>query len=177
MERKGLIKFHDRDITVVGADLLVGQKAPEFTVVANDWAEVKALESTRGKVRIIGALPSLSSSVCDRETRRFNEAAADLGDQIAIMMVSMDLPWTQKLWCGAAGIEKVVTLSDHRSADFGEKYGVLMKELRILRRAIFVVDGGGQVVYAAYMPSLGDEPNYGEVLTAARSSVERLGTR
>ncbi len=171
IERKGIFKFASQDRTVVGADLKLGQTAPEFSAHANDWAVTQGLASTHGKVRIIGSLSSLNTSVCDRETRRFNETASALGEGIVIIMVSMDLPWTQKSWCGAAGVERVITLSDHQSADFGEKYGVLVKELRFLRRAIFVVDAHDRIVYAAYMPELKDEPNYAEVLAAAQAAL------
>jgi thiol peroxidase len=171
IERKGIIKFAGQDVTLVGADLRVGQKAPEFTVHANDWSVVKALESTRGKVRIIGSLPSLSTSVCDRETRRFNIEAASLGEDIVVLLVSMDIPWTQKEWCAAAGVEKVITLSDHMTAEFGEKYGVLIKEQRIHRRSIFVVDRNNFITYAAYMATLGEEPQYEAVLAAAKAAL------
>jgi thiol peroxidase len=171
IERKGIIKFAGQDVTVVGADLQTGQTAPEFNVQANDWAETKGLASTQGKVRIIVSLLSLNTSVCDRETRRFNEEASALGEGIVVLMLSMDLPWTQKNWCGAAGVDRVITLSDHKSADFGEKYGVLIKEQRILRRAVFVVDAHDRIFYAAYMPQLGDEPNYPEVLAAAQAAL------
>jgi thiol peroxidase len=171
IERKGILKFAGQDVTVVGPDLHAGETAPEFKVHANDWTVTKGLGSTQGKVRIIGSLPSLNTSVCDRETRRFNEAASALSEGIVILMLSMDLPWTQKDWCGAAGVERVITLSDHQSADFGEKYGVLIKEQRILRRAIFVVDAHERIVYAAYMPELKDEPNYTEVLAAAQAAL------
>lgn len=169
--RKGVIKFHDEDVTVVGSDLKPGDQAPEFTAVGGDWLPVKALESTRGKVRVIGSLPSLSTSVCDRETRRFNQEASGLGDDVVIIMVSMDLPFTLKSWCGSAGVDRVLTLSDHLSGEFGEKYGVLLKEHRILRRAIFVVDRNDKIVYADYMPAIGAEPRYEEVLAAARDAL------
>lgn len=168
LERTGLIKFAGQDAIVVGPDIQVGQHAPEFITQAQDWTMVKALESTQGKVRIIGSLPSLSTSVCDRETRRFNEEAASLGEDIVIMMVSMDLPFTLKNWCAAAGIEQVITLSDHLEIDFGVKYGVLLKDQRVFRRAIFVIDPASKVVYADYMPALGEEPKYEEVLAAAQ---------
>jgi thiol peroxidase len=167
--RKGLIKFAGQDVTVVGDDLAVGQKAPEFTAHAKDWSVVHGLASTQGKVRIIASMPSLDTSVCDRETRRFNEEAAALGDDVAILILSTDLPYAQRRWCGAAGVEQVVTLSDHYDVNFGEKYGVLIHEQRILRRAVFVVDRGDQLVYVAYMAALGEEPNYAEVLAAAKS--------
>ena len=170
-ERSGVFKFRGQEVTVIGPDLQVGQQAPEFTAQASDWSMVNALVSTRGRVRVIGSLPSLNTSVCDRETRKFNEEAAALGDQIAILMVSMDLPYTLSNWCAAAGVDKVVTLSDHKHAEFGEKYGVLLKEPRVFRRAIFVVDRQGVVVYAAYMPAIGDEPDYAAVLGAAREAL------
>jgi thiol peroxidase len=172
IERTGLLKFAGQDVTIVGPDLQVGEKAPEFTAQAQDWSEVKGLRSTKGKVRIIGSLPSLSTSVCDRETRRFNQEAAALGEDVAILTVSMDLPYTLKNWCAASGIDQVTTLSDHQSADFGKKYGVLVKEKRIFRRAVFVVDRKGILTYTAYMPALGEEPNYAEVLEAARKALK-----
>jgi len=171
MERTGLFQFQNKEMTIVGKDIVVGQQAPEFKAQAGDWSMVSALESSAGKVRIIGSLPSLNTSVCDRETRRFNEEAAALGEDIAIIMVSMDVPFTLKSWCAAAGIERVLTLSDHLAGEFGEKYGVLLKEFRIFRRAIFVVDRRGMVVYAAYMPVIGDEPIYAEVLDAAQAAL------
>ena len=171
IERKGIIKFEGKDVTVIGPDVVVGQKAPEFTAHGPDWTTVQALDSTRGKVRIIGSLPSLSTSVCDRETRRFNQEATSLGEDVAILVVSMDLPFTTRNWCGAAGVDRVLTLSDHLDTEFGVKYGVLIKELRIFRRAIFVIDRKGQVVYADYMPALGDEPNYAEVLDVAKKNL------
>lgn len=170
-ERVGAFKFRGQEVTVIGPDLQIGQQAPEFTVEASDWSMVKALESTQSQVRIIGSLPSFNTSVCDRETRKFNEEAASIGEQIAILMVSMDLPYTLKNWCAAAGVDKVITLSDHNYAEFGEKYGVLLKEPRVFRRAIFVVDRQGKIVYAAYMPSLNDEPDYAAVMGAAREAM------
>ena len=171
IERKGIFSFKNQDVTVVGADIQVGQQAPEFDVTAMDWSAFKGLQDTAGKVRIIGSLPSLSTSVCDRETRRFNQEAAGLGEDIVILTVSMDVPFTLSNWCGAAGVDKVITLTDYKTAQFGEKYGVLLKEPHIFRRAIFVVDRDGKVVYADYMPVLGDEPKYEEVLAAARAAL------
>jgi thiol peroxidase len=171
-ERFGLIKFAGNDVTVIGEDLNVGEKAPEFTVVKNDWSVVKGLKDSKRKVRIISAVLSLETGVCDRETRRFNEEASKLGKNIAILVISADLPFTQKRWCGAAGVDQVTTYSDSLKADFGKKYGCLIKESRVLRRAVFVVDKKRIVRYAAYMPALGDEPNYEEVLAAARDALK-----
>lgn len=171
-ERFGILKFLGNDVTVIGPDLIAGQKAPEFTAQAQDWSWFNGLRETTGKVRIIGSLPSLSTSVCDRETRRFNEEASSLDERIVILTVSMDLPFTLKNWCAAAGIDRVITLSDHNTAEFGQKYGVLVKEYRFLRRAIFVVDQNDMLVYSAYMPVIGVEPDYPEVLAAARRALK-----
>ncbi len=172
MERVGLLKFNGHDVTVLGPDVQVGQAAPDFTAVAQDWTNFSGLKDTAGKVRIIGSLPSLSTSVCDRETRRFNQEATGLDERIVILTVSMDLPFTLKNWCAAANVDRVKTLSDHMTGDFGQKYGVLLKDERIFRRAIFVVDQDGKVVYSAYMPALGDEPDYPQVLEAARRALK-----
>jgi thiol peroxidase len=171
-ERFGLIKFKGADVTVVGPDLKAGDPAPEFSVQDQDWKPFQGLAGTQGKVRILAAVPSLDTEVCDRETRRFNQEAAALGKEIAILVLSMDLPYAQKRWCGAAGVDQVTVLSDHLSADFGEKYGCLIKEARVLRRAIFVVDRSGKITYAAYMPALGVEPEYEAVLDAAKAALQ-----
>jgi thiol peroxidase len=171
IERVGLVKFDGNDVTVIGPDIFVGQKAPEFTAITRDWSAFTGLQDTKGRVRIISSLLSLNTSVCDRETRRFNLEATKLDEHIVILTVSMDLPYLLKNWCAAAGVDRVITLSDHKNADFGQKYGVLLKEQRILRRAVFVVDRNDMVVYSAYMPALGDEPNYPEVLEAARRAL------
>lgn len=171
MEREGIYQLGGKGVTIVGPDMEVGQDAPEFIVLDQDWNEVNALEATAGKVRILAAVPSLSTGVCDRETRRFNEEAAKLGDDVSIVTISHDLPFTQKSWCGAAGVEQVWVVSDHKHADFGEKYGALVKERRILRRAVFVVDRDGKITYVDYMPALGDEPDYEAVLAAAKEAA------
>lgn len=171
IERPGIIKFRGQEVTVLGADLNPGDMAPEFSVQTLEWSQFYGLANTAGKVRIIAAVPSLDTEVCDRETRRFNQEAAGLGKDIAILVISTDLPFAQKRWCGAAGVDQVTVLSDHKEADFGTKYGCLIKEARILRRAIFVVNRTGKIVYAAYMPALGEEPKYAEVLAAAQAAL------
>ncbi len=172
VERFGLLKFGGNDVTIIGADVEPGQTAPDFVVQTQDWREMQALAETKGKVRILAAVPSLDTPVCDRETRRFNQEAAELGEDIAILVISMDLPFAQKRWCGAAGIDQVLVLSDHLYADFGRKYGCLIKEVRVLRRAVFVVDRQDKIVYADYMPALGDEPDYEAVLAAAEAALQ-----
>lgn len=169
--RVGLIEIAGKPATVIGSDIVVGQTAPEFTAQANDWSEIKVLAATSGKVRILTSLPSLATSVCDKETRMFNERAAELGEDVRIIAISADLPSSQKNWCSAAGVERVQTVSDHMDMDFGIKYGTYIKERRWHRRAVFVVDKNDKVTYAAYMPTLGMEPNYEEVLAAARAAL------
>ena len=170
VERGGIFKLGENPATIVGNDVVVGQTAPDFWAQANDWSKVK-LSDFADKVVVIAAVPSLSTSVCDKETRTFNERAAQLGDEIRVIVVSTDLPPTQKQWCGNAGVDRVLTVSDHDDTNFGIKYGTLIKERRYHRRAVFVVDRNGKLVYVAYMPVLGVEPNYDEVLAAAKAAL------
>ncbi len=170
-ERFGIYKVGGKDVTIVGEDVKVGETAPDFSVHALDWSVKRGLADTAGRVRIIAPVPSLDTEVCDRETRRFNQEAAALSRDIIIEVISMDLPYTQKRWCGAAGVEQVMVLSDHMAAEFSEKYAALVKERRICRRAVFVVGKDDKVAYAAYMPTSGDEPNYAEVIEAAKQAL------
>jgi len=166
-ERTGLVTMKGNPITLVGNEVKVGQKAPDFELVANDLALVK-LSSFGGKVCIITSVPSLDTPVCDMETRRFNEEAGRLGDDLAILTISTDLPFAQKRWCGAAGVKNVLTLSDHREAAFGKSYGVLIKDLRLLARAVFVVDKQGVIRYVELVKEIASEPNYEAALNAAK---------
>jgi len=168
-ERFGIIKFKGNEVTIIGDDLHAGDTSPDFVCQTNDWLPFKGLADTKGKVRILSAVLSLETEVCDRETRRFNIEATNLDQDIVIMVVSMDLPYTQKRWCGAAGIDRVITLSDHMIGEFGMKFGCLMQEVRLLRRAIFVVNRENKIEYSAYMPTLGEEPDYNLVLEAAKA--------
>jgi thiol peroxidase len=171
IERVGLIELSGIPATVIGPDAQVGEPAPEFSAQAGDWSEVRPIESTTGKVRIILSLPSLSTDVCDREARRFNEAVVDLGEEVVVWAISADLPPTQRNWCAGKGVSRIQTVSDHMEMEFGLKYGCWIKERRWLRRAVFVIDRDDKVVYAAYMAALGIEPNYEEVLAAARTAL------
>jgi len=176
-ERVGVIEIGGKPATVIGHDVKVGNKAPRFAAQVglweglNLWAYLDPLEATSGKVRVLAAVPSLDTSTCDTETRRLNAEAASLGDDIRIITISTDLPVAQKRWCGAAGVARVGVVSDHMAAEFGVKYGTLIKERRYLRRAVFVVDKNDVLRYVAYMTQLGDQPNYEEVLAAARQWV------
>ena len=166
-ERTGLITFQGGPLTLLGDEVEIGAPAPDAELLNNDLAPVK-LSDYFGKVVIVSAVPSLDTPVCDMETRRFNTEAANLGDDAVILTVSMDLPFAQKRWCGAAGVDKVVTLSDHRLASFGQAYGVLIKELRLLARAVFVIDRDGALRYTQLVPEVADEPDYDAVLAAAK---------
>jgi len=170
-ERTGVFQLAGKNVTILGEEIIPNQTAPDFTLHALDWSAVRGLEDTKGKVRIIAAVTSLDTDVCDRETRRFNQEAAGLGKDIVIEVISTDLPYAQKRWCGAAGVDQVMVLSDHMTAEFGQKYGCLIKERRVFRRSVFVVDRQDKVVYAAYMPAQGTEPDYEDILAAARAAL------
>ena len=168
-ERNGLVTMKGNPLTLLGEEVKVGQSAPDVTLVANDLSEVK-LSSFKGKKVIIAAVPSLDTGVCDTETKRFNVEAAKLGSDVVIVTISTDLPFAQKRWCGAAGVNQVKILSDHRDVAFGTAYGVLIKGLRILARAIFVVDPKGIVQYIELVKEVTTEPNY----TAAFEAVKKI---
>jgi len=169
--RNDVLKLGDKFATLFGDDVQVGQVAPEFTSVVPGWAAVNPIQESKGKVIILSAVPSLDTDVCDRETRRFNEEAAKLGDDIVIYTISTDFPMAQKRWCGAAGVDKVKVVSDVLEAEFGIKYGLLIKERRFLRRAVFIVGRDGKLTYVNYLPTLGNEPDYDEVISEAKKAL------
>lgn len=162
------VTFKGKKVTLLGNEVKVGDKAPNFTVLANDLSEV-TLDNTKGNVRLISVVPSLDTGVCDAQTRRFNEEASKLPN-VKILTISVDLPFAQKRWCGAAGVENVQTLSDHRDLSFGEAYGVAIQELRLLTRAVFVVDSNDTVTYVEYVSEATDHPNYEAAIEAAKSA-------
>jgi len=166
-ERTGLVTMKGTPLTLVGDEIEVGQAAPDVELVANDLSTV-TLTSFRGEVCILTSVPSLDTPVCDIETRRFNEEADALGDEVAVVAVSMDLPFAQARWCGAAGADNVQTLSDHREAAFGTSYGVLIKGLRLLARAVFVLDRDGVVRYQELVEEVTEEPDYEAALQTAK---------
>jgi len=162
------ITFKNNPVTLLGNEVNVGDQAPDFTVLANDLSPV-TLASSEGKVRIISVVPSIDTGVCDAQTRRFNEEASDIGN-VEVLTVSMDLPFAQKRWCASNGLENVKTLSDHRDASFGQAYGVLIQELRLLARAVFVVDSSNKVTFVEYVSEATDHPNYEAAIEAAKSA-------
>lgn len=167
-ERSGIITFKGNPFTLLGPELKVGGKAPDFAVVDNGLAPV-TLASSAGKIRIISTVPSLDTPVCDSETRRFNQEAAALPGNVTVLTISLDLPFAQKRWCGAAGIDRVATLSDYRDRSFGQNYGVLIKELLLLTRAIFIIDAADTIRYIQIVPEVTNEPDYAAVITAVKA--------
>lgn len=164
-EREGAVKMRGNPITLIGPELRVGDKAPDFKVVANDMKPV-TLADTEGKVRILATVPSLDTSVCDLETRRFNEEAGKLPG-LEVLTVSMDLPMAQKRWCGAADVKNVRTLSDYREHSFGAAYGVLIKDLQLEARAIFLLDKDNTLRHVQYVKEVTEQPDFDSVLAAA----------
>lgn len=162
------VTFKGNPVTLLGKEVKVGDHAPNFTALANDLSPV-TLDDSKGMVRLLSVVPSIDTGVCDAQTRRFNEEAAKL-DNVKILTVSVDLPFAQKRWCAAAGIENVQTLSDHRDLSFGEAYGVAMQELRLLARAVFVVDSNDKITYVEYVSEATDHPNYEAAVEAAKSA-------
>lgn len=165
-ERQGAVTLRGNPMTLVGPELKVGDQAPDFQVVGNDMKPV-TLGDTAGKIRIIASVPSLDTPVCDTETRRFNEEAGKLPG-VEILTISMDLPFAQVRWCGAAGVKNVRTLSDYRERSFGPAYGAFIKELQLDARAVFVLDKNNTLRYVEYVKEVGEQPNFGAVLEAAK---------
>jgi len=166
-ERFGLITLKGQPVTLAGNAVQEGNAAPDFQVMDNDLKPF-SFSSMENKVVIITSVPSLDTPVCDLEARRFNQEAAQLGDNVQILVISMDLPFAQKRWCAAAGVENLLTLSDHKDASFGTQYGVLIKELRLLARAVYVLDRQKTIRYMELVTEVGQEPNYDLALEAAK---------
>lgn len=169
-ERSGVATLKGNPLTLIGNEVKVGQQAPDFTVNKDLVTEV-SLKDYAGKVKLISVVPSLDTGVCDAQTRRFNEEAAKLGDNVVILTISVDLPFAQSRWCGAAGIDKVVTLSDYKNVSFGEAYGVLIKEFRLLMRSIFVLDANDTVQYVEYLSEMTEHPNYEAAIEAVKKLI------
>lgn len=161
------ITFKGNPVTLLGQDVKVGDQAPSFTALAKDLSE-KTLDDYKG-VRLISVVPSLDTGVCDAQTRKFNEEVEKL-DDASVITISVDLPFAQKRWCGDAGLESAITLSDHRDLSFGEAYGTAIKEMRLLARAVFVVDSNNEVTYVEYVNEATDHPDYDAALEAAKKA-------
>ncbi|NQX48066.1 thiol peroxidase [Paenibacillus tritici] len=167
-ERTGVATFKGNPITLVGPELKAGDSAPPFTVSKN-LLEDASLTDYAGKIKLISVVPSLDTGVCDAQTRRFNSEAAGLGDDVVILTISTDLPFAQARWCGAAGIDSVITLSDHKEVSFGQAYGVLIKEFRLDMRSIFVVDKNDTLAYVEYLGEMAEHPDYEAAISAVKA--------
>ena len=169
-ERKGVITVKGNPLTLWGNELKVGDTAPDCELLDHDLNPVK-LSSFRGKVCILSSVPSLDTPVCDIETKRFNKEAEKLGSNVVVITISMDLPFAQKRWCGAEGVTRVKTLSDHRDGLYGSNFGVLIKELRLLARNIFILDKEGAIRYIQLVKELTSEPDYDAVLKETKKLI------
>ena len=170
MERKNVVTLKGNPVTLVGDELKVGQKASDFKALAHDLTE-KTLGDFKGKIKLIASVPSLDTPICDLQIKRFNDEASNISKDTVIIFISMDLPFAQKRFCQEFEINKIKTLSDHRDADFGVKYGVLIKELRLLARAIFLIDKDDTIRYVEYVKEIGTPPNYEAALNAIKNTV------
>lgn len=169
-KRTDVVTFAGGPVTLVGPEVKVGQAAPDFTLLDNGLAP-KTLKDFAGKVKVISVVPSLDTGVCDAQTRWFNQDATKLSDDVVVLTVSMDLPFAQKRWCGAAGVENVVTLSDHKDASFGENYGFLIEELRLLTRGVVVIDKNDKVTYVEYVPEVTHAVNFDATIEAIKAAL------
>ncbi|MBU1205836.1 MAG: thiol peroxidase [Proteobacteria bacterium] len=167
-ERPGLVTFKSNPLTLLGEEVKVGDKAPNFKVLDNS-VQTATLDSYQGKIKVFTTVPSLDTPVCNTETRRFNQEAEKLPENVAILTISMDLPFAQERWCAAAGVEKVKTFSDYRDHSFGLAYGVLVKELKLLARAVFIIDDQDIIRYVELVPEIAQEPDYDRILNAVRA--------
>jgi thioredoxin-dependent peroxiredoxin len=168
-ERTGVITFKGNPLTLVGPEIKVGSQAPDFQVLGGDLKPV-SLANFKGKTKLISVVPSLDTPVCDQQTRRFNEEAAKLPGDVAVLTISVDLPFAQGRFCTTAGIEKLTTLSDHKDTSFGFAYGTLIKELRLLTRAIFIIGSDDKVQYVEYVKEVTEFPNYDAALNALKAA-------
>lgn len=168
--RTGLVTMRGKPVTLTGQAVSVGEIAPDFVALDTTMVPHK-LSDYRGKVIILSSVPSLDTPVCDVETRTFNEKLFDLGDDIVVLTVSMDLPFAQKRWCGAHGIDRVITLSDFKDRQFGQNFGLSMVETGLLARAVMVIDKSGRIIYEEIVPEIAQEPDYDAALAAARSAL------
>ncbi len=167
MERKGVVTFKGNPLTLVGPQIHIGDKAPDFSVLSNALEPV-SLKNYEGKIKVISVTPSLDTPVCDAQARRFNKEAAGLSPDVAVLNISMDLPFAAARFCASAGIDRVATLSDHRDASFGNAFGVLIKELRLLARAVFILDRQNVVRHIEIVPEVAHEPTYEKAIEALK---------
>ena len=169
-ERSGAVTFKGKPVTLIGPEIKMRDETPHFKLVGNDLADIEC-ESFHGKVRVLSVAPSIDTPVCAMQTRTFNKEAAGLSEDVVVLSVSLDLPFALKRFCGAEGIERVITASDYKYRGFGEAFGVLIRELGLLTRAVFVINREGKVIHAEYVPEVTSEPDYTSALKAVKAAV------
>lgn len=168
MAQERTAKFKGNPITLVGSALSPGDRAPDFTI-SKSLVETAGLKDFAGKIKLISVVPSIDTGVCDAQTRRFNEEASRLGENVVVLTVSVDLPFAQSRWCAAAGVDRVVMLSDYKDRSFGQAYGVFIKELALDMRSIFVVDANDKITYVEVLPEMTEHPNYDAAIAAVKA--------
>ncbi|MCS7191402.1 MAG: thiol peroxidase [Armatimonadetes bacterium] len=171
-ERQGVVTFRGNPLTLLGQDLQVGEKAPDFQVVDTDLKPV-TLKDFAGKVVLISVTPSLDTPVCDAQGKKFNELATNLSEDVVVLNISVDLPFAQKRWCGINNIDRIKVVSDYQERDFGIKYGVLIKELKLLARSVWIVDKDGVIRYKQIVPEVTNEPDYEATMAALKEIVSQ----
>ncbi|MFC0274932.1 thiol peroxidase [Metabacillus herbersteinensis] len=169
--RSNVVTLKNNPVTLIGPEVQVGDKAPDFEVSDHNLSKIN-LKDTSGKVRLIITVPSLDTPVCDKETRDFSEKVSSFGDDVTLLVISSDLPFAQKRWCGGAGLSNVQTLSDHFNMSFGGSYGTHIEELRLNCRAVFVVDANDKVTYVEYVQETTDYPDYQKALEAVKEALQ-----
>lgn len=167
-ERTGVAAFKGNPLTLIGPALKAGDKAPDFKL-AKSLGETVSLKDFAGKIKLISVVPSIDTGVCDAQTRRFNVEAASLGDNVAVITVSVDTPFAQSRWCGAAGVDQVIMLSDYMDHTFGNTYGVYIKEFGLDMRSIFVIDADDTIRYVEILSEMTEHPDYDKAVAAVKS--------
>ena len=167
VERKNAVTFKGNPLTLIGEEIKPGMKAPDFEVLANNLTPVN-LSNYDGKIKVISVVPSLDTPVCDTQTRKFNQEAVNFSKDVVVLTISMDLPFAQTRWCGAAGVSNVITLSDHKDGNFGMAFGVYIAELRLLSRSVFILDKNNEVKYVEYLSEVTNEPDYARAIDALK---------
>ena len=169
-ERAKAVTFKGKPLTLVGPEIRVGDQAPHFKLVGNDLADIEC-ESFHGKVRVLSVAPSIDTPVCATQTRTFNKETVGLSKDVVVLSVSLDLPFALARFCGAEGIERVITASDYKYRTFGEAYGAYIRELGLLTRAVFVIDREQKIAHAEYVPEVTNEPGYAAVIEAVKAAL------
>lgn len=169
-KRKGIVTMGGEPVTLLGKEIKVGDKGPDFTVLKNDLTPF-TLKDAGNKIKVISVVPSLDTGVCELQTINFNQAASDLGEDVLILTISVDLPFAQQRFCGAKGIDRVITLSDHKDLSFGLNYGFVVEESRLLARGVVILDRDNTVRYVEYVKEITEHPDYDKALEEVKKLI------